>query len=64
MEPLVNNPGFQHIIEDIFLNLDHETILQCRLVNKSWKKHIDKSIFWLKKCSQEQKSANQDCTVS
>ena len=49
MEPLINNPGYQHIVEDIFLNLDQKEILQCRLVNKSWKKHIDKAIFWLKK---------------
>ena len=69
MEPLINNPGYQHIVEDIFLNLDQKEILQCRLVNKSWKKHIDQSIFWLKKCSQSQKqqqekSSNQDSSLS
>ena len=59
MEPLFNNPGYQPIIENIFLTLDHQSILQCRLVNQSWKKHVDKPIFWLKKCAQK-KSENQD----
>ena len=58
MEPLFNNPGYQPIIENIFLTLDHQSILQCRLVNQSWKKHVDKPILWLKKCAQK-KSENK-----
>ena len=51
MEPLINNPGYQHIVEDIFLNLDQKEIFQCRLVKKSWKRFFQnqKRIFWLKK---------------
>ena len=42
-------PGLQNISEDIFKLLDKKSLLNCRLVNSSWKKIIQKPIFLLKK---------------
>ena len=42
-------PGLQNISEDIFKLLDKKSWLNCRLVNSSWKKIIQKPIFLLKK---------------
>ena len=42
-------PGLQNISEDILKLLDKKSLLNCRLVNSSWKKIIQKPIFWLKK---------------
>ena len=49
MKEIVKNPGLQYIIEKIFLNLDFEDILACKLINKSCKTIVDNPTFWLKK---------------
>ena len=49
MGQIVTNPGLQHIIEIIFLNLDFEDLQGCQLVNKSCKKILENPRFWLKK---------------
>ena len=49
MEAIIKIPGFQHVGEDIFKLLNKESVLQCRLVNSSWKRFIDRPMFWLKK---------------
>ena len=49
MDQIVTNPGLQHIIEIIFLNLDFEDLQGCQLVNKSCKKILENPMFWLKK---------------
>ena len=41
MESLINNPGFDNITKKIFLLLDHETLLTCRLVCKSFKTKVE-----------------------
>ena len=51
-EALFENPGFSHIAENIFLFLDHESLLSCQKVCKSWAINLD-SIFWFKKCAQK-----------
>ena len=48
-DEIINNPGLQHIIEKIFLNLDFADILACQLINKSCKEIVDNPMFWLKK---------------
>ena len=49
MEIFTKNPGLQHIAEDIFNILDKKSLIDCRLVNKSWRTIITWPIFWLRK---------------
>ena len=49
MENLTNIPGLQHIAEEIFLNLDNESLVNCFKVNRLWKNILNSS-FWIKKC--------------
>ena len=53
MDSLTKNPGFLHISEKIFLFLNHDNLMNCRLVNRSWKNVIENPIFWIKKCNQK-----------
>ena len=39
----VDNPGFQHLAEEIFSNLDCETLNRCRLLSKAIKDFINNS---------------------
>ena len=48
MDTLTKNPGLQQIPEDIFICLDKESLLNCRLVNKTWKEILDVPIFCLR----------------
>ena len=48
METLTKNPGLQQILEDIFKCLDKESLLNCRLVNQTWKEILDVPFFCLK----------------
>ena len=49
LESFINNPGLQHIAENILQNLDKHSLLKYRLVNSSWKRILDQPIFWLNK---------------
>ena len=49
MENFINNPGLQHIAENVFLNLNHENLEKCRLVNEYWKNILDNPMFWIEK---------------
>ena len=50
MEAFINNPGLQHLAEMIFLNLNHEALDTCALVNQSFKLFLENyPMFWLKK---------------
>ena len=49
MEEIAKNYGFLHISEKIFKCLDKEDLINCRLVNKSFKKILDRSEFWINK---------------
>ena len=55
MEEITKNPGFQHLSEDISKLLDNQSLMNCRLVNSSWKKILDKPKFLLKKFNSEKK---------
>ena len=50
MDIFTKNPGFQHIAEEIFLNLDIEKLEKCETVNESWSSIIEDPSFWLRKC--------------
>ena len=45
MEIFVENPGFSHIVENIIGNLDVRSLLNCRLVNSTWRSYIDTSKY-------------------
>ena len=53
MEVFTKNPGFQHIAEDIFKILDKKILVDCRLVNKSWKTILNRPMIWLKRLKSE-----------
>ena len=48
MEPTIFQ-AHPEIIEDMFYFLDSNTLLNCRLVCKSWNQFLEKSTFWLDK---------------
>ena len=49
MEVITRNSGLHHISEDILQLVDIDSLMNCRLVNSSWKEILDQPIFWLKK---------------
>ena len=49
MDQIVANPGFSHIAEKIFFELDQESLISCQNVNNSWKLFLEDPIFWLNK---------------
>lgn len=53
MEKFTKIPGLQRISEDIFELLDKKSLMDCRLVNSSWKNVLERPIFWLKKMNLE-----------
>ena len=61
MDQIIQNPGFQHIAEKIFLNLNFEDLMACQLMNKSSKQILDNPMFWIKKLmSKGLSKPNQD----
>ena len=52
MDPILYNPGFQHIGESIFMHLDNKQLQALKLVNHCWKNFLDNPRFWFKKCIQ------------
>ena len=52
MEIVTKSPGLQQVSEDIFKLLDRKSLMDCRLVNSSWKNVFDQPIFWIKKLNE------------
>ena len=50
MDLIVNNDGFHHILEEIFMDLDYQNILKCQKVCSFWESILKNPVFWLKKC--------------
>ena len=50
MDLILNNHGFHHIQEEIFINLDYRNILRCQKVCSFWESILKNPVFWLKKC--------------
>ena len=59
MDIITKSPGLQHISEDISKLLDKKSLMNCRLVNSSWKEIQDKPKFWLKKINLEENYLNE-----
>ena len=54
MELFYTNPGLSHIGENIFMLLDHASLMCCLCVCKTMKDFLlYNSEFWLKKCVQK-----------
>ena len=49
MEIILNNSGFQHLAEKIFLPLNYEDLNACCQINRSSKIILVNPMFWLKK---------------
>ena len=47
MDQIISNPGFQHIAEKIFITLNYEDILACRLINKSSNLILENPMLWI-----------------
>ena len=64
MEKIINNPGFQHLAENIFLNLNYEDLKKCQFINQSTKDIWKYPMFWIKwikfKCIQESLSKSYE----
>ena len=49
METITNNPGLQHIAENVFWNLDVKNLKICAQINQSCKQILDDAMFSLRK---------------
>ena len=49
MKEITKIPGLNQISLDMFKLLEKKILLDCRLVNSSWKNVLDQPIFWLEK---------------
>ena len=59
MEKIINNPGLQHLAENIFLNLNYADLNQCQLINQSASDILDNPLFWIKKLIRNFSKENQ-----
>ena len=46
LEKILNNPGLQHLAENIFDNLKYEDLEICRGINQSSKQILDHQMSW------------------
>ena len=53
MDPITTPGPIHDVAEHLFLQLDKETLMDCRLVSKAWKKFLDRPTFWFKKLTFE-----------
>ena len=68
LEYFFTNPGLNHIGKQILSSLDHQSLLSCQKVSKSWKSLADhifekRFILWLENCSQRKKKHSENETV-
>ena len=60
MENIINNPGHQHIAENIFCNLSYKKLNICQQINQSCKEILENPLFWKKKFMQNLSKVNQN----
>ena len=53
MEKIINNPGLQHLAENIFLNLNYSDLKKCQLINQSTSQILDNPMFWIKELTRK-----------
>ena len=49
METIISNPGFHHLAEKVFWNLDGEDLRICAQINQSCQQILQHLIFYLRK---------------
>ena len=60
METITNNPGLQHIAENVFWNLDVNNLKICAQLNQSCKQILQNPIFCLRKFENLSKKNQKD----
>ena len=60
MEKIISNPGFQHLAEKVFWNLDVEDLKICAQINQSCKQILQNPIFCLRKFKRLSKENQKD----
>ena len=53
LENFINNPGLQHLAENIFSHLNYKDLDACQLVNRSCRSILGNPKFWLRKFIQQ-----------
>ena len=49
MDRITKSPGLRHILEEIFVNLDYQSLLECEKVDLVWKELVNSQRIWIKK---------------
>ena len=52
LENFMKNPGLQHLAENIFLNLNYQTLETCTKVNETFQQFLNDPMFWVKRFIQ------------
>ena len=60
MELILNNPGFIHLAENIFGNLDCEKLEVCKEINESSRQMLDDAMFWIRQFKRLSKKNQED----
>lgn len=60
LEIILNTPGLVHLAENIFNNLDHDSVKVCQDINQSSKQILDDPMFWLRKFGNLSKENQND----
>ena len=60
MEKIINNPGLQHLAENVLWNLDVEDLKMCAQINQSCKLLLQNPIFCLRKFEHLSKENQKD----
>ena len=53
MNSLINNPGYFHVTKKIFMLLDDQNLLACRLICQSWKINLEQPNYLIEKCKKK-----------
>ena len=60
MEKIIKNPGLQHLVEEVFWNLDVEDLKICAQINQSCKQILQNPVFCLGKLKHLSKKNRSD----
>ena len=52
MDTIINNPGLQHLVENVFWNLEVEDLKICAKTSQSCKQILQNPVFCLRKFEQ------------
>ena len=63
MENIISNPGFYHLAENIFWNLDVKDLKICGMINQSCKQILKKQAFCLEKFKHLSKKNRLDAKI-